>query len=93
MEPKDLSITINGQRLEKNGKSWVTINEKHFFQSEVKIYFTKHGTRKKRKILGFYYQKIFFQSEVKSILRSIAQGIKSIYTVRNCVSESFKNTD
>ena len=36
-------------------------------------------------------KKLTFQSEVKTnILRSMAQGIKSIYTLRNCVLESFK---
>ena len=35
-------------------------------------------------------KKLTFQSEVKNILRIMAQGIKSIYTLRNCVPESFK---
>ena len=37
-------------------------------------------------------KKLTFQSEVKNILRSMAQGIKSIYTLRNFVPESFKKT-
>ena len=37
-------------------------------------------------------KKLTFQSELKNILRIMAQGIKSIYTLRNCVPESFKKT-
>ena len=35
-------------------------------------------------------KKLTLQSEVKNILRSMAQGKKSIYTLRNCVPENFK---
>ena len=39
-------------------------------------------------------KKLTFQSEVKNILRCLTEGIKSVYTLRNCVPESFKkNTD
>ena len=35
---------------------------------------------------------VLTKSEVKNISRSMAQGIKSIYTLRNCGLESFKKT-